>query len=73
MDRLNDYALDRYLRGVEGEEMRREAQQELYRRGRRSTSIEEMIARLEVAGYAVLSPERLAVSADMCPWCGRRV
>ena len=68
MSQLNDYGLDYYLRGEAGELARREAQQELYRRGHLSSSVEEMITRLEALGYAMLAPEDLA--GDRCPWCG---
>jgi len=55
---LNQYALDGYLHGEHGELMRREAEQELYRRGQASATMteREMIEHLKALGYVVFRP-----------------
>lgn len=59
LERYNETALDYYLSGRGGETMRREAEQELYRRGQQSSrmSEEEMIEHLESLGYLVIAPD----------------
>ena len=61
MELLNQYALDHYLRGEGGELARKQAQQELYRRGQESVTIpvmteQEMVNKLKVLGYVVFKP-----------------
>jgi hypothetical protein len=59
LSRLNDYALDGYLRGEHGELMRREAQQVLYEQGRQDApqmTEEDMVAELKRRGYVVFKP-----------------
>lgn len=55
----NRPALDYYLSGKGGESMRLEAEQELFERGRRSSSMseEEMVEYLTSLGYLVISPD----------------
>ena len=59
LERYNEIALDYYLSGQGGETMRREAEHELYRRGKASTrmSEEEMVEHLTSLGYIVISPD----------------
>lgn len=57
LQKLNRDALDYYLRGNAGELMRREAEQELYERGRKSTSEQEMVDELKRRGYVVFKPQ----------------
>jgi hypothetical protein len=58
LERYNEVALDYYLRGEGGESMRREAEQELYRRGQQSFRMteEEMVEHLTSLGYIIISP-----------------
>jgi hypothetical protein len=61
LSELNEYALDRYLRGEAGEEMRRVAQQELWERGQAAAepmTEEEMVEELKQRGYVVLKPRQ---------------
>jgi hypothetical protein len=65
LTRLNDCALDGYLRGDYGELLRREAQQVLYNRGREAAqneaemSEEAMVAELKQRGYVVFKPRKV--------------
>ncbi len=68
MSRLNRDALDYYLRGEGGELARREAQQELYRRGQASISEQEMIEILRQKGYVVFHESD--DNGIACPYCG---
>lgn len=74
LTRLNDSALDGYLRGDHGELGRRQAIEETYRRGQQSATMgtEDMIARLESLGYGIVSPDtrQRAREDEHCPWCG---
>jgi len=68
-ERLNDDALDYYLRGEGGESCRREALEELYRRGQESAdattsdtllvdpTVEEMVEILRACGWVVFKPK----------------
>ena len=59
LERYNEVALDYYLRGEGGESMRREAEQELYRRGQQSSKMSEteMVEYLTSLGYIVIAPD----------------
>ena len=67
MHRLNNTALDSYLRGEYGGDARRVAQQELLNRATMTT--DEMVEHLQQRGYGIISPDDMSIDS-CCPWCG---